>query len=173
MSNLAMTNRERCRRWKAQDSKKYPERKVHGHMVQRCTNPNATGYRWYGGRGINVCERWRGSFAAFYTDMGPRPSSKHSIDRVDSNGDYTPDNCRWATAAEQQRNKRSLHKVTYNGESLCLAEWGERTGISRRTIRGRLVSGWSVDGALTEPVSRSRYNRPSPVPVPKQPSTGG
>lgn len=75
-------------------------------MLQRCTNPRATYYRYYGGRGIAVCDRWR-SFASFLADMGERPAGK-SIDRIDTNGDYEPGNCRWATASEQRRNQRRM-----------------------------------------------------------------
>ena len=122
-------------------------------MIERCTNPKSGKWSVYGGRGIRVCERWL-TFELFLADMGERPSAKHSLDRIDVDGDYEPGNCRWATQREQQRNRRNNHIVEYRGERACLAEWAERTGIRHHTILYRLRSGWSVDEALTRPVRR-------------------
>jgi hypothetical protein len=94
------------------DMKDTREYAIWSTMKQRCLNPKFSAYRYYGARGVTVCDRWRDDFAAFYADMGPRPSPKHSIDRIDNNGDYSPQNCRWATASQQQRNKRP-HKTAH------------------------------------------------------------
>ena len=85
---------------------KTPEYHVWEGIKQRCLNPNHARYEYWGGRGVTVCQRWAESFEAFYADMCPRPSPGHSIDRVDNDGNYEPGNCRWATASQQQRNRR-------------------------------------------------------------------
>ena len=118
-------------------------------MQQRCVNKNNTGYKNYGARGIKVCERWIGSFERFYADMGKRPSTKHTIDRIDNDGDYTPDNCRWATKNEQVRNIRSNVLITHEGTTLCATDWSSRTGIHINTIRYRFHAGWPSDEILT------------------------
>ena len=120
-------------------------------MIQRCEDSRGTGYRLYGGRGISVCTRWRNSFIAFYDDMGDRPSPKHSIDRIDNDGNYTPSNCRWATRIQQGRNTRANHMITYEGRTHCLVKWSEIRGIHRNTLSTRLLRGWTVERALTTP----------------------
>ena len=98
-------------------------------MVARCQNPKAQGYHYYGGRGITVCDRWLESFESFYADMGERPSPKHSIDRIDVDGPYSPENCRWATLEEQANNKRNTVWIEFQGERLSAAQWRKRLGV--------------------------------------------
>lgn len=113
----------------------YHERIAYHCMKQRCSNSSRENYKYYGARGISVCARWLESFENFYADMGPRPSSKHSLDRIDVNGDYTPENCRWATDAEQARNKTNSGKgiyVTLGDEKILFSEAIRRLGMSGR-----------------------------------------
>lgn len=119
-------------------------------MIDRCENPESTVYHRYGGRGISVCERWH-VYEDFLNDMGSRPSIKHSLDRINNDGDYEPSNCRWATIREQARNRSDNLRIEYQGITLTLVEWSEKTGIPQATIGYRLRMGWSVDDALSRP----------------------
>lgn len=118
---------------------------------KRCTNPKDRFFRDYGGRGITVCDRWK-SFALFLADMGERPSPKHSIDRIDPDGNYDPDNCRWADIKTQSRNKRNAQMLTLNGVTRNIANWADLTGIHYRTLKSRInQQGWAIEKALTTP----------------------
>ena len=106
-------------------------------LKDRCYNQNNKSYKLYGERGIKVCERWLGSDGAvnFHKDMGVRPSKSHSIDRIDTNGDYEPNNCRWATIGEQNRNKRNNRWIEYNGDRKILADWAIFFNIAPCNLR--------------------------------------
>lgn len=116
-------------------------------MMTRCYNKHSLSWSNYGGRGIIVCERWH-SFAAFLQDMGKRKRPADSIDRIDNDGNYCPENCRWASPKVQGRNKRFNRAITCNGETRLLCEWVELTGIKRTTIAARLKKGWPPERAL-------------------------
>lgn len=105
------------------------------NMQNRCKNPNIPHYDRYGGRGITICQRWDESFEQFIGDMGRMPDANSSIERNDNDGNYEPSNCRWATPKEQARNRRSSAIVSFDGESLCIAEWAERLGLSYHKTR--------------------------------------
>lgn len=118
-------------------------------MIRRCANPRDSAFYRYGGRGITVCERWRHDFAAFLADMGPKPSAKHSIDRIDNDGPYSPENCRWATLTEQGRNTRRNRVIEAFGERMCSSAWQEKTGVLAITARRRVARGVSPEVAVT------------------------
>lgn len=121
-------------------------------MHQRCTNTKDRFYFRYGGRGIRVCKRWR-SFENFIADMGPRPK-RAALDRIDNDGDYSPKNCRWATAQENSRNSARACIIEHKGKSQCIQAWHEETGIPYRTLLSRVQRGWTAERALTQPVAR-------------------
>lgn len=128
------------------------------HMIKRCTNPNYCSYKNYGGRGISICDRWLGEngFVNFLSDMGNRPTIKHSLDRFpDNNGNYEPANCRWATQKEQCRNVRTNVMLSYKGDVLCMSEMAEKYGLTPAALRARIfVNNWSIEKAISTPIRR-------------------
>lgn len=123
-------------------------------MKDRCYREGSSAYEHYGGRGISVCNEWQHSFEAFRDwALANGYRDDLTIDRKDVNGDYCPENCRWATLKEQGNNKRYNHLVEYKGETHTLSEWSEITGIQCGTLYYRLKV-WSVEDALTKPVER-------------------
>lgn len=116
-------------------------------MMRRCYNPNIKNYHRYGGRGIIVCESWH-KFENFLADMG-EPILGMSIDRMDNNGNYCPENCKWATPKEQANNRRSNRILEFNGRLQTMAQWANETGVRWSTIYNRLKKGWSIERALT------------------------
>jgi hypothetical protein len=131
-----------------------PEYRIWAAMRSRCNDPKTATFHNYGGRGIVVCERWK-SFEAFYADMGPRPSSKHTLDRINNDGNYEPGNCRWATRQEQANNMRTCVRLSHDGKTHTLAEWARETGMSQGALLSRLKRGWSIDRTLTTPVEHA------------------
>lgn len=129
-------------------------------MRQRCNNPRDTSYKRYGGRGIRVCERWS-DFSAFAADMGPRPEGM-TIDRIDTDGPYGPENCHWATDTEQARNKSNNRKLTIAGVTKCLAEWEQESPVTYFAILHRIRSGWSVEDAVRLPAGARGDGRIKP-----------
>ncbi len=127
-------------------------------MLRRCENKNVGSYKYYGGRGIKVCKRWH-SFENFWKDMGSTYRDGLEIDRIDNNGNYEPKNCRWVTKKEQMNNCRRNKLISFGGKSLTMSEWQEQTGISQKTIRNRLLAGWSVRDTLTikPKIGRNRF----------------
>jgi hypothetical protein len=137
---------------------KTTEYRVWAGMMTRCFNPNTSSYHRYGGRGITVCERWRGQdgFVNFLADAGPRPSQSHTLDRINSNGNYEPGNIRWVVGPIQSRNRVSNRMVEYAGKRLPICAWAEEVGISGSCILQRLNAKWSVAEALSIPAGSSR-----------------
>lgn len=125
-----------------------PEYKAWGHMKERCYNSNCVNYKNYGARGITLCDRWK-DFINFYQDMGTKPSNKHSLERIDNNGNYEPNNCKWATRGQQLRNKRSNRILRFKNKSMVLTDWAFYLKMPYSTLAMRLKRGWTVERALS------------------------
>lgn len=131
-------------------------------LIQRCCNPKDPGFCNYGRRGIFVCERWKDSFQNFIDDMGERPEGlgRLTIDRIDNDGPYSPENCHWASYAQQVRNTRATRWLTFKGETLCMKDWATKLGVPYRRLAHRLHAGWCLEDAFTMPFQASpRYSR--------------
>lgn len=132
----------------------HPNYNIWAGMHARCCDPGHRSFAEYGGSGVKVCERWS-DFAAFVEDMGTRPSSKHSLDRYPNpKGNYEPGNCRWATPAQQNRNKSNNVWVEFNGVRMVASDWDANYGHRRGIVRGRIKRGWPVESAITTPSVR-------------------
>lgn len=126
-------------------------------MIARCEYTQHKSFHNYGGRGIRVCRRWRMSFTAFLSDMGPRPSARHSLDRhPNRNGNYSPKNCRWALPREQGGNLRRNVYYRLNGVRLHQAEWARRAGLPAAQISARVARGWSARDAIMTPLRKCK-----------------
>lgn len=125
-----------------------PEYKSWDGMRYRCNNPNSKDYFKYGALGVTVCKRWD-SFINFYADMGPKPSPSHTIDRKDPYGNYTPENCRWATKTEQSNNQRKSKKYKVNGNLYTIGELATKYKINYYTLWSRLnTHNWPIEKAI-------------------------
>ncbi len=135
---------------------KMPEYSSWCAMKNRCNNPQSTFYERYGGRGITYDPSWE-DFAIFLTDMGKKPDPKMELERINNNKNYYKENCRWATRKEQTRNrggKRATRLYTFEGKTMCIADWAKETGISPQSMQKRLNNGWPLDKAF----SKERYD---------------
>lgn len=121
-------------------------------MKARCYNSSERSYRHYVARGIRVCNRWCDNFEAFLEDMGPRPTAKHSVERLDVNGDYHPSNCVWATRTQQARNRTDSVRWTFAGRTMTMAAWAEALGVHPNRLATRKRAGWPVERILSEPI---------------------
>jgi hypothetical protein len=140
----------------AKPGKQTTEYQTWSHIIQRCSNEKSKYFHHYGGRGITVCEEWQKDFAQFLKDMGRRPSSNHSIERIDNSKGYSAENCKWAIMKEQCRNKRSNVWLDDGSETLCLADMGKKHGIKIPTLHNRLKRGMTVQEAISKPIQKYR-----------------
>lgn len=123
-------------------------------MMNRCYNPAFQHYRYYGGRGITVCDSWKNSFQEFLRQMGPRPSNVHTLGRINNDGNYDSENVVWETRIEQMNNTRGNRLVTHLGETMTVAQWAKRIGIPAQILYTRLHRKWPIDRALGQEVRR-------------------
>lgn len=162
----ALPNQKSCGKcWRERRGRKHgmaysPEYNVWEHMIQRCTNSNDDSYHNYGSRGITVCDRWRESFMAFFSDMGARPGRGYTIERINNDGGYEPGNCRWIPKALQSKNRRANRPLTCAGVTMSMDAWAAKLEISVNTIRTRLHRGWTMAQICSLPAQRGK--KPGP-----------
>lgn len=151
--------------WYKPTARMLPEYTQWATMLSRCRNPKMTKFCDYGGRGIKVCDRWQhgegglSGFECFLSDMGRRPTRRHSIDRRDNDGNYEPSNCRWATNKQQANNRRSNRKLTFRGETLSMMDTAAKYGVSYFVLRNRITRGWPVEPAILNPPGQAVHPR--------------
>jgi hypothetical protein len=131
-----------------------PEYNTWKNIKARCHNPKNKYYKWYGARDIFVCDEWKNDFGVFLSNMGRRPAPEYSIDRIDNNKGYSPDNCRWATRRQQSRNRSSSKVLEFSYMHKNQVDWASEFGLHKETLASRLKAGWSINDALTRPPRR-------------------
>jgi len=142
----------------ARYGKQHPVYDAWTHMLQRCENQDHKYYKYYGGRGITVCDEWHDSQAFIDWALANNWRKGLTLDRIDNNGNYEPDNCRWTTRKEQARNRRSNRLITFNDKTQTMAEWAEELNISYHTLKYRIDRHhWPIERALTEPIRGPKY----------------
>ena len=139
-----------------------PEYTIWCHMKRRCSGKSKVkGDASYIKRGITVCERWKSSFENFYKDMGPRPGSEYSLDRINNDGNYEPENCRWATMKEQANNTSRNILISHNGETKTITQWADYLNADPGALRSRIINyGFSIEEALSRPFRKKGENMP-------------
>lgn len=155
-----LTVRTKGRRYTGDHFAHHGEARRGGKVVEYTTwkgiNSRCSPGSGYYERGIRVCKRWKDSYENFLTDVGRRPSNKHSLDRIDNDGNYEPGNVRWATRAVQNRNSRRNHWLTWRGRTLCITDWEKEVGFR---FFGRIKAGWPIDIAMTHKPSYTKRTR--------------
>jgi hypothetical protein len=134
------------------------EYKIRMGMIARCYNPSSPNFKNYGGRGITVCDEWKNDFITFFKYVGKRPSPKHSLDRIDNDGNYEPGNVRWATQKQQSNNARHNHKITIHEWTMNLCQWARFVGKKESAISERLKKGWPPAKAIFYPIKHYNHN---------------
>ena len=137
-----------------------PEYNVWSKIKNRCNNPKSKDYKYYGGRGIKVYPKWIKSFQAFFDYVGPRPTPKHTIERIDNDKGYFPGNVTWATQTEQANNTRTNHPITIGKLTLNLCQWAQKLGINQTTICQRINAGWSPEKAVLQSIRQHKPYKP-------------
>lgn len=128
-------------------------------MRSRCNNPKQSGYKNYGARGIKICDEWNSSFEAFLKDMGDRPSLEYSLERKNNDGNYCPENCKWALRIDQANNKTNNRIICFDNKTMTFVQWARFLGISEQTLRSRIDHlGWSIEKAFTTPIQKHSKN---------------
>lgn len=129
--------------------------KIWYSIKNRCNNPKHHAYKDYGGRGIKICYEWQNSLVEFEKYMGKRPSEKHSVDRINPDGNYEPGNVKWSSPYEQANNRRDNIKLSYNGKTQTITQWATELNIKPATIASRKHNGWTDEEILTIPIKNN------------------